>query len=407
MNRLVLRLSLLLTALAVCLPVRAKIVIEFDYSLDGGFFTSHPEAKTTLDKAAKVYTDRILDTLTAITPGGSNTWNATINHPSTGTFTSIPNLSVAANVVKIYVGARTLPSGTLAVAGPGGYNGASGTQAFSDAVRYRGQAGAALSPPTDFGRWGGMLAFDNTRTWNYDLDTPTASEDDFLTVAIHELAHVLGQGTSTVWNAYLTGTLTPFGKVQYVGPFTGPKATALYGGSVPLETPPTQANSTDPVINAQHTAPGLTSTVGGVSQAPILGPNIPSGTRRRVTLLDWAIMDDLGWDLAMAGDANADGSVNFSDLTALAANYGGTGGWAEGDFNEDGMVSFHDLTALAANYGLSGVAASEPVSGSFDGDWALAQAQVPEPGALSLLVGALPWLGKRRRPVRGHRARVD
>ncbi|MFT3785152.1 MAG: Calx-beta domain-containing protein [Tepidisphaeraceae bacterium] len=55
------------------------------------------------------------------------------------------------------------------------------------------------------------------------------------------------------------------------------------------------------------------------------------------------------------GDANHDGSVNFSDLLALAANYNGTTGmtYATGDFNYDGTVNFSDLLTLAANYNVT------------------------------------------------------
>lgn len=55
----------------------------------------------------------------------------------------------------------------------------------------------------------------------------------------------------------------------------------------------------------------------------------------------------------LAGDANLDRSVNFFDLTALSAAYGGAGTWMSGDFNADGQINFFDLTALSANYGTS------------------------------------------------------
>lgn len=54
----------------------------------------------------------------------------------------------------------------------------------------------------------------------------------------------------------------------------------------------------------------------------------------------------------LAGDANHDRSVDFFDLTALAASYGKSNAtWSEGDFNGDGAVNFFDLTTLSANYG--------------------------------------------------------
>jgi hypothetical protein len=54
----------------------------------------------------------------------------------------------------------------------------------------------------------------------------------------------------------------------------------------------------------------------------------------------------------LPGDANRDGTVNFSDLLILAKNYGGAGRtWSQGDFNGDGVVNFADLLVLAKNYG--------------------------------------------------------
>jgi hypothetical protein len=65
------------------------------------------------------------------------------------------------------------------------------------------------------------------------------------------------------------------------------------------------------------------------------------------------------------GDANLDGTVNFTDLVALAQHYGGTGGqiWTTGDFTYDNNVDFTDLVALAQNYNQSAPAAT-PVGAS-------------------------------------------
>ena len=56
----------------------------------------------------------------------------------------------------------------------------------------------------------------------------------------------------------------------------------------------------------------------------------------------------------LAGDANGDGKVDFSDFNLLVANFGKTGvGWAGGDFNGDGIVNFADFNLLASNLGKS------------------------------------------------------
>jgi len=66
------------------------------------------------------------------------------------------------------------------------------------------------------------------------------------------------------------------------------------------------------------------------------------------------------------GDANLDGSVNFSDLVALAQHYNTASGanWDQGDFNYDGKVNFTDLVALAQNYGGTAVPAAVSASAS-------------------------------------------
>jgi hypothetical protein len=108
--------------------------------------------------------------------------------------------------------------------------------------------------------------------------------------------------------------------------------------------------------------------------------------------------------LTKAGDANLDGTINFSDLLALAKNYNAAGTtWTKGDFNYDGTVNFGDLLTLAKNY--NSVAPSEPIPGAsatFEADLAAAFAvAVPEPttvGAVALLAtGALLRRRRRRR----------
>lgn len=97
----------------------------------------------------------------------------------------------------------------------------------------------------------------------------------------------------------------------------------------------------------------------------------------------------------LLGDATLDRTVNFDDLLKLAANYNQTSKeWYQGDFTGDGAVNFDDLLKLAANY-------NQSVTGSFGGDWALAQSAVPEPTSLVALGGAaLAALGRRRRSAR-------
>jgi hypothetical protein len=87
------------------------------------------------------------------------------------------------------------------------------------------------------------------------------------------------------------------------------------------------------------------------------------------------------------GDATLDRTVNFDDLLALAARYNSPGNWSQGDFNYDGTCNFDDLLILAANYNQSLSA----------GDWAMAQASVPEPVSAVFVGGIAVGLLKRMR----------
>ena len=94
--------------------------------------------------------------------------------------------------------------------------------------------------------------------------------------------------------------------------------------------------------------------------------------------------------LLKVGDTNLDGTVDFTDLLAVAQNYGTDGPtqWSAGDFNRDGSVDFTDLLMTAQNYETSGVS-------GFDGDWTLALASVPEP-SIALIVPGMLILGRRK-----------
>jgi Dockerin type I domain len=370
-------------ALIFAPPSRAALTIDLDYSLDtSGFFsdstTNGQAARAALQRASQVLGERIVDNLSPISPAAGDTWTTKFTHPGTGAADfAITDLDIPAKTIKVYAGARDLAGSAIGLGGPGGYTG-SGSQVFLDALQYRGQSGAQALSPTDFGPWGGSIAFDNTVSWNLSLAGPAAGKNDFFTVALHEMAHVLGFGTSRSWATFRSGNV-----------FTGPKSKAQNdGANVPLynlESPSAhwQVGTKSPV------------TIGGALQEAAMSPSIVVGTRKLFTLLDFAGLDDIGWDIARPGDVNADGTVDFTDLVALAQNYNTSEPlmrWSQGDFNYDGSVDFTDLVALARDYNTTGVMASPTdVSGalgaSFSEEWAAAQsvAGVPEPGAIAVV----------------------
>ncbi|KAA3650363.1 MAG: PEP-CTERM sorting domain-containing protein, partial [Proteobacteria bacterium] len=100
------------------------------------------------------------------------------------------------------------------------------------------------------------------------------SSFDFYSVVIHELGHVLGIGTSAPWTNQRAGLS-----------FTGAAAMASYGGPVPLD-------------DAGHLLKSIDSTFMGALQEPALTPSITAGQRKYFTDLDWALLSDVGWQVA-------------------------------------------------------------------------------------------------------------
>ena len=249
-------------------PLQARV----DYSLDDNNFFDTQAKRDLLEFGARMVISQLGDPLTAITPSDGNSWSMNLLHPATGASGfEIVNPTVAANELVIYAGGREFPESSLGAGGPGGSSVTCATMAFCSDVLTRGQVGAAAEPPTDFGPWGGSLSFNTATNWHFGETTVGLDNDeaDFLSVAVHEVAHLLGFGTSPAWNELVSG-----------GFFTGATATAANGGtSVPLA--------------GGHWVDGTISN----GQEAALDPLLTNGTRKLLTPLDLAALDDIGWEL--------------------------------------------------------------------------------------------------------------
>jgi hypothetical protein len=241
--------------------------VQFDYTYDTAGFFADPARRNLLQAVADSITGTFNDTLSAIVPGGGNTWTAGFVNPITNQPVTLANPVIPANTLLVFVAGGALASTELGIAAGGSYS-ARGSSAWLNLVADRGQAEG-----TDTGPWGGFMGFDTGTQWYFGTGTPASNQYDFAGVAAHELLHILGYGLGA--DSYDRWTTT--------GAFTGPNAQAIYGGPVPL----------DP-SDRDHWASNL--RIGGVM--PLMVPSIPAGMAREVTAIDFAALADIGWNVA-------------------------------------------------------------------------------------------------------------
>lgn len=256
--------------------------------------------------------------VTTGTSGGGSTelnfdFSYSYTNPSTGVGETIADTTLAANEIRIFAGSRLLGGSTLGQAGPGGggfaITGFVGAGSTVDAVTNaemldqhgRGDgptmftlSGNVAGADYSFGVGAtiGNLWFDEDTNndgtadsaalldanWHFDHTTPVASgKNDFYSVALHETLHALGIGGSESWDALVSGTS-----------FLGAEVIALNGSGTGVINPA-----------GNHFAAGLMSTrlSDGMSQEVVMDPNITTGTRKELTFLDVAALQDIGFSV--------------------------------------------------------------------------------------------------------------
>jgi hypothetical protein len=255
------------------------LAIQLDYRFDtrGFFDASHPQgaaARGALERAAAAFAS-ISDALAPIAPASGNTWTTgTFLHPGAGGFVSVADLAVPADAIVVFVGGRPL-GGALGFASGSTIGSASGDPAFLETLAARGQLGALDPIPTDFGPWGGSITFNAAAPWHFGVSAgPAVTEQDFLTTATHEIAHILGIGIAASWDARV-----------FDGHFEGAASIASFGEPVRVDA------------TGGHWAEGVASLARGVAQETLMDPTTSRGVREWMTDLDWAGLRDVGWQV--------------------------------------------------------------------------------------------------------------
>lgn len=259
------------------------ITLQLDYSYDNNHFFDTPLKRGVLSSAASYFESRISDRLGPIASTNNNRFAATFVNPSTGRITELQDFDVVSDTLVVFAGGRDLGGSSLGVGGPGGYS-ISGTQQYYDASISRGQGDGTVASVSgdsayDFASWGGSITFDADSAWYFDSDVGTVenigSQNDFFSVALHELSHLLGFGVSDSW----------YNQVAE-GVFTGKNTNSVYGGDVPLS------------VGGAHWQDGTISLVDGIAQQAAMNPSMIRGERKYFTELDLAGLQDIGWQVS-------------------------------------------------------------------------------------------------------------
>lgn len=303
--------------------------IQLDFFHDEAadkFFSSNPKAASAVEKAAKDIGDLLTNSMARISSDlysgtyGSTTarfdWSWSYINPVTGAHETISQPSIDEDTVVIYVGTRKLSGQTLGQGGAGGagviISGAGYSHEWIDAVDLAEAASNASMPrgsgPTmgtisgaanyagyigryelGYGLSVGNLWFDSDTDnngsrdsdatlesfWHYDAYSPVAAgKTDLYSVALHEILHAIGLGTSETWDNLINGT-----------EWLGTEASLAAGTSSLISS------------DGHHALSGLMSAriSDGVMQEALISPSITPGSRKELTELDLAFLTDIGF----------------------------------------------------------------------------------------------------------------
>lgn len=310
----------------ICEALEPRVLLSvnftIDYTYDANGFFDDPARRDVIEAAADYLGSLLDDSLAAIVPGGGNDWSIRFTDPATGMPAEVDGPTIDQDELLLFVGGRDLSGDTLGLGGAGGWQ-ASGSNTFLLTVEGRGQSGATGpdAGQSDTSLWGGSIAFDADSNWHFGTTTSglAGNEHDFYSVALHEMMHVLGFSDGTPAFANL---------ISSSGEFMGAAAMALSAD--------TQLDTSD----LAHWREGLTSA----GQETAMDPTFTRGTRKLLTPLDFAALEDIGWELGTLRWPGLGASIALSSTTGDGVASGSASPAAPGLHwvtpNEGGLLDF-------------------------------------------------------------------
>jgi hypothetical protein len=247
---------------APAVPGAVRFKIQVDYRYDTAGFFSDPSRKAALEGACRIW-GRLLSDAYPNVPKGTFIKVRDPQQPAQPALSL--NIDYEIDDLLVFVGSATLPPGTTGSSSP-----TAGLSGITDPTLV-----AALQARFDgpvFQPWTAWITFDAATSFHFDPEPELGAavpsgKVDFVSVALHELGHVLGFGTADAFKSQIVD-----------GAFAGPRTKALFGGPLPLT--PDQAH----VPN---------TTMSGGTRV-LMDQSDATGTRYLPTALDRAVLEDLG-----------------------------------------------------------------------------------------------------------------
>ena len=320
MNSGLSRLLTIIVFACIGLPTIAPgLNIRIRYDNHGGLFPEGGEARAALRAVCDFYEEVITDRLGSINPNdfGGVAWQARYTDPSTGQkrIFKAPNggtnIIIPENDYFLFAGSRNLAGN---VAGEGGGVEFTGTTNYGPWVAQvvgRGEPGAGTTPSdnrdrTDYAPWGGIVAFDLDRTWDFSYDGRGSNGGtSFVSVALHEVAHALGFGVADSYYNLIEGSYFagPATRIAYANS-TGPRSVPLSNASHFRDDGATSCTEpggfgSNGVFNTLSRTVKLFGTPAGRYQQILMDSSTcDSNTYHPVmTRVDLAALKDIGWNV--------------------------------------------------------------------------------------------------------------